>query len=425
MNGKSLPSPFYTGVMSAPSAPIYLDNHATTRLDPRVLEAILPWLTDHYGNAGSVTHELGREARAAVEAARETFAAAIGGTASEIVFTGGATESNNLALLGSARRWKNLAKGGDAGGHIVTVATEHDAVLDPIEHLERQGVAVTRLAVEPQGAGGVPGRIRLDDLAAALRPDTFLVSVMLANNEIGVVQDIPAIADLVHANGKGTLLHVDCAQAIGRMAVDINALGADLASFSAHKFHGPKGMGSLWLRRRGRVVRVEPLVYGGGQERGMRSGTLDVPGIVGMAEAARLAVAGLQEETARMRQLRDQLWGRLAASVAGITLNGPPLDTIAAGQSVRLVNNLNVCVPGVDGQTLLTTLSAEGLAVSSGSACSSEHPRPSHVLLALGLDEDQARASLRFGLSRFTLAPEIDTAAERIAAGVARLRAMS
>jgi cysteine desulfurase len=211
--------------MAAPPPPIYLDNHATTRLDPRVLEAMLPWLTDHYGNAGSVTHELGREARAAVEAARESFASAIGGTASEIVFTGGATESNNLALLGSARRWKALAKSGDAGGHIVTVATEHDAVLDPVEHLERQGVAVTRLAVEPQvstgvSANGIPGRIRLDDLAATLRPDTFLVSVMLANNEIGVVQDIPAIADLVHGNGKAALLHVDCAQAIGRMAVE-------------------------------------------------------------------------------------------------------------------------------------------------------------------------------------------------------------
>jgi len=416
--------------MAAPSPPIYLDNHATTRLDPRVLEVMLPWLTDHYGNAGSVTHELGREARAAVDAARETFAAAIGGTASEIVFTGGATESNNLALLGSARRWKSRVKSGDGSGHVITVATEHDAVLDPLDHLERQGVAVTRLAVVPQSAAGnasdgIPGRIRLEDLEAAMRPDTFLVSVMLANNEIGVVQDIPTIADLVHANGKGTLLHVDCAQAIGRMAVDINALGADLASFSAHKFHGPKGMGALWLRRRGHVVRVEPLVYGGGQERGMRSGTLDVPGIVGMAEAARLAVAGLPEETARMRELRDRLWERLTRNVAGLTLNGPPLDVAADGQATRLVNNLNVCVSGVDGQTLLATLSAEGLAVSSGSACSSEQPRPSHVLLALGLDEDQARASLRFGVSRFTTHEEIDIAAERIAAGVARLMSLS
>jgi cysteine desulfurase len=414
--------------MAFPSTPIYLDNHATTRLDPRVLEAMLPWLTDHYGNAGSVTHDLGREARAAVDSAREMFAAAIGGTASEIVFTGGATESNNLALLGSARRWRNREQGGVGSGHVVTVATEHDAVLDPCDHLERQGVAVTRLAVDPQAASGssidaLPGRMRLDELQTALRSDTFLVSVMLANNEIGVVQDIPAIAEIVHA--RGTLLHVDCAQAIGRMAVDIHALGADLASFSAHKFHGPTGMGALWLRRRGRVVRVEPLVYGGGQERGMRSGTLNVPGIVGMAEAARLAVAGLPEETVRMRQLRDRLWERLAASVAGIALNGPPLDAVASGQPVRLVNNLNLRVPGVDGQTLLATLSAEGLAVSSGSACSSEHPRPSHVLMALGLDEDQARASLRFGLSRFTTPDEIDTASERIAAGVARLRSLA
>jgi cysteine desulfurase len=403
---------------------IYLDNHATTMLDPRVLEAMIPWLTDRYGNAGSVTHDMGREAREAVEAARGTFADAIAADPREIVFTGGATESTNLAILGTAARHARLETADGFPGHIVTLATEHHAVLDPVEHLEREGTKVTRLPVMSQhDAAGVPGRIRLADLEAALRPDTFLVSVLLANNEIGVVQDVATIAELVHA--AGAILHVDCAQAVGRMAVDINALGADLASFSSHKFHGPKGMGALWLRRRGRVVRVEPLVYGGGQERGMRSGTLDVPGIVGMAEAARLAVAGLPEEAARMRQLRDRLWDRLAREVAGITLNGPPLDAAAAGQPVRLVNNLNVCVPGVDGQTLLTTLSAEELAVSSGSACSSEHPRPSHVLLALGLDEDQARASLRFGLSRFTTAAEIDAAADRIAAGVARLRALS
>jgi len=209
------------------------------------------------------------------------------------------------------------------------------------------------------------------------------------------------------------------------MAVDVAALGADLASFSAHKFHGPKGVGALWLRRRGRVVRVEPLVYGGGQERGMRSGTLDVPGIVGMAEAARLAVATLPAEMAVMRDLRDRLWVGLAAGVEGLLLNGPPLDASAGGRPVRLVNNLNVGVPGVDGHSLLATLSAEGLAVSSGSACSSEHPRPSHVLAALGLDEDRARASLRFGLSRFTTAAEIDGAAATIGRGVRRLRGLA
>lgn len=389
---------------------IYLDNHSTTRLDPRVLEAMLPWLTDHYGNAGSVTHEMGREARAAVDAARETFAAAIGATPREIVFTSGATESVNLAILGLAARREN------SRGHVVTVATEHHAVLDPVAHLERGGTEVTRLSVVPQSDAAAAGRIRIEELEAALRPDTFLVSVMLANNEIGVVQDIPAIAALVHE--RGAVLHVDCAQGVGRLPVNVDQLGADLASFSAHKFHGPKGAGALYVRRRGRVVRIDPLVHGGGQERGMRSGTLDVPGIVGLAEAARLAVAEMELHVAGMRELRDRLWQRLSAGVDGIAINGPALGDPA----VRLVNNLNVRVPGVDGQSLLATLAGEGLAVSSGSACSSESPRPSHVLLALGLDEDQARASLRFGLSRFTTAEEVDRAAAIIAAGVARLR---
>jgi len=384
---------------------IYLDNHSTTRLDPRVLEAMLPWLTDHYGNAGSVTHEMGREARAAVDAARDTLAAAIGAGPREIVFTSGATESDNLAILGLAARAPADRR------HVVTVATEHHAVLDPVGHLERTGFQVTRLAVEPG-----TGRVAPDAVAAALRPDTSLVSVMLANNEIGVVQDIAALAERVHA--RGTVLHVDCAQAIGRMPVAVDTLGADLASFSAHKFHGPKGAGFLYVRRRDRVARIAPLVFGGGQERGLRSGTLDVPGIVGMAEAARLAVEGLASEASRQRGLRDRLWTLLHRDIPGIALNGPPLDDPA----VRLVNNLNVRIPGVDGQSLLATLSAAGLALSSGSACSSEHPRPSHVLLAIGLTDDEARASLRFGLSRFTTGAEIDEAALRIAAGVAKLR---
>ena len=409
--------------MTEPLRTIYLDNHATTRLDPLVLEAMLPWLTDHYGNAGSATHEMGREARAAVDAARETFADAIEADPREIVFTGGATESNNLAILGAAARQRRLTAAGDPPGHVVTVTTEHHAVLDPVEHLEREGFAVTRLPVVPQGGDGVPGRIRLADLEAALRPGTFLVSVMLANNETGVVQDVATIAELVHA--AGAILHVDAAQALGRVAVDVDAMGIDLASFSAHKFHGPKGSGALFVRRRGRMVRVEPLVFGGGQERGLRSGTLDVPGIVGLAEAARLADAGLDAEVPRTRILRDRLWESLAAHVTGIEVNGPALDaTDDRGRAVRLANNLNVRVPGVDGQSLLATLAAEGLAVSSGSACSSENPRPSHVLGALGLDDDQARASLRFGLSRFTTHDDVDEAADRIACGIARLRAL-
>ena len=402
-------------------ATIYLDNHATTRLDPRVLEEMLPWLTDRYGNAGSATHEMGREARAAVEAAREEFAATIGSTAREIVFTSGATESANLAILGTAARAESS---GRADGHVVTLLTEHHAVLDPLDHLERMGVAVTRLPVGRQDApADAAGRISLATLEETLRPDTFLVSVLLANNEIGVVQDVAAIAAVVH--DRGALLHVDCAQALGRMPLDVDAIDADLASFSAHKCHGPKGVGALYVRRRGRAVRVAPLVFGGGQERGMRSGTLDVPGIVGLAAAARLARDEGQADAARMRVLRDRLWEGLAARVPGLALNGPALDAVdAAGRPLRLVNNLNVRVPGVDGQTLLATLADAGLALSSGSACSSESPRPSHVLLALGLDDDEARASLRFGLSRFTTATEIDTAVERIAAGVERLRAL-
>ena len=402
-------------------ATIYLDNHATTRLDPRVLEDMLPWLTDRYGNAGSATHEMGREARAAVEGAREEFAATIGATAREIVFTSGATESANLAILGTAARAESS---GRADGHVVTLLTEHHAVLDPLDHLERMGVAVTRLPVGRQDApADAAGRISLATLEETLRPDTFLVSVLLANNEIGVVQDVAAIAAVVH--DRGALLHVDCAQALGRMPLDVDAIDADLASFSAHKCHGPKGVGALYVRRRGRAVRVAPLVFGGGQERGMRSGTLDVPGIVGLAAAARLARDEGQADAARMRVLRDRLWEGLAARVPGLALNGPALDAVdAAGRPLRLVNNLNVRVPGVDGQTLLATLADAGLALSSGSACSSESPRPSHVLLALGLDDDEARASLRFGLSRFTTATEIDTAVERIAAGVERLRAL-
>lgn len=386
---------------------IYLDNHSTTRLDSRVLEAMMPWLTEHYGNAGSATHEMGREARAAADRSREILASAIGATPREVVFTSGATESNNLAIIGFAARAPSDRR------HVVTVVTEHHAVLDPLEHLERTGFAVTRLAVDPG-----TGRVGADAVAAALRPDTCLVSMMLANNEIGVVHDIPAIAARVHA--RGAMLHVDCAQALGRLPVAVDALGADLASFSAHKFHGPKGAGFLYVRRRERVVRIDPLVFGGGQERGMRSGTLDVPGIVGMAEAARLAVEELATEPTRLRGLRDRLWILLQRDIPGIALNGPPL----ADPAVRLANNLNVRIPGVDGQSLLATLSADGLALSSGSACSSEQPRPSHVLLAIGLTEDEARASLRFGLSRFTTEAEIDEAVRRIAAGVAKLRAL-
>lgn len=400
--------------------PTYLDNHATTRLDPRVLEAMLPWLTERYGNAGSATHAMGRDARDAVDASRARMAAAVGADPREIVFTSGATEAINLALQGAASR-HGMKEG--RPGRILTLATEHPAVLDTLDHLARRGFAVDRLPVVPQTRPGLSGSILPATIGEAWDDDTFLVSVLLAHNEIGVVQDVRGIAEIVRA--RGGLLHVDASQALGRMSVDVEALGADLASFSAHKFHGPKGTGALWIRRRGRPVRIDPLVFGGGQERGLRSGTHDVPGVVGMATAAGIAAAELAADTARMRRLRDRLMKHLSAGIEGLVLNGPPLDGILPdGTPLRLVNNLNVRVPGVDGQTLLATLDAEGLAVSSGSACSSEQPRPSHVLLALGLDEDQARSSLRFGLSRFTTEDEIDTAARLVVDGAARLRSL-
>lgn len=384
---------------------IYLDNHATTRLDPQVLEAMLPWLTDHYGNAGSGTHALGLEAREAVETARQQVAAAIAATPRELVFTSGATESINLALVGAASR--------RPGGRIVVVATEHAAVLDTAAHLERQGWPVTRLPVASQAAD-CPGLIDCEQLAAVVDEQTVLVSVMLANNEIGVLQPLADVAAIVH--DRGALLHVDCAQAIGNGAVDVDAIGADLASFSGHKCHGPKGVGALYVRRRERLVRLDPQFFGGGQERGVRSGTLNVPGIVGMGKACERAVAGLPAVPAAVAALRDRLWQRLADAVPGLRLNGPALQS-----DLRLPNNLNIQLPQLDGGTLLAELSRHGVAASAGSACSSEHPRPSHVLLALGLTDEEARCSIRLGLSRFSTAAEIEQAADCMAAAVERL----
>jgi cysteine desulfurase len=384
---------------------IYLDNHATTRLDPLVLEAMLPWLTNHYGNAGSGTHDLGLEARAVVETARHQVAAAVGATPREIVFTSGATESVNLALLGAASR--------RPGGRLVVVATEHAAVLDTADQLERQGWPLTRLPVAGRDSD-CPGLIDLDRLANEVDDQTVVVSVMLANNEIGLIQPLADVAAIVRRHG--ALLHVDCAQAIGNLAVDVDSLDADLASFSAHKCHGPKGVGALYVRRRQRLVRLDPQTFGGGQERGLRSGTLNVPGIVGMGRACELATAGVPNTPIAVAALRDRLWQRLAEQVPGLRLNGPPLTP---GQ--RLPNNLHIEFPGIDGGTLLAELSRAGVAASAGSACSSEHPRPSHVLLAIGLSEEEARRSLRFGLSRLTTEAEIDRAAEAITGAFNRL----
>ncbi len=387
------------------NAPVYLDNHATTRLDPDVFESMIPWFTDNYGNAGSGTHVMGTAARDAVESARRRVADAVGATAREIVFTSGATESVNLAIAGVVSR--------QPSGQCVVPVTEHVAVLDVVDQLERKGLSVCRVPVAAKDTE-TPGALDLNLLDEMIGAGTSLVSVMFANNEIGTVHPISAIADIVHSHG--ALLHVDCAQAIGNCSIDVTTIGADLASFSAHKCHGPKGVGALYVRRQQRIVRINPQVFGGGQERGLRSGTLNVPGIVGMGHACELASKRLDVSLEHMTTLRAKLWDLLVDAIPGIELNGPPFD-----RGMRLPNNLNVLMPGIDGSTLLAELSRIGVAASAGSACSSEQPRPSHVLLALGLSEEEVRQSVRFGLSRMTTSEEIQSASERLQAAVQSL----
>ena len=388
------------------NTPVYLDNHSTTRVDPDVLESMIPWFTDHYGNAGSGTHVMGTAARDAVELARQRVADAVGATTREIIFTSGATESVNLAIAGAVSR--------QPSGQCVVAETEHVAVLDVVDQLERQGLSVRRVPVAAKDAEA-PGALDLDLLDEIVGSGTTLVSIMFANNEIGTVHPISAIADIVHSHG--ALLHVDCAQAIGNCLIDVTEMGADLASFSAHKCHGPKGVGALYVRRQQRIVRINPQVFGGGQERGLRSGTLNVPGLVGMGRACELASKCLDVSAKHMTTLRGKFWNLLVDAIPGIRLNGPPLDS-----GVRLPNNLNVLIPGIDGSTLLAELSRIGIAASAGSACSSEQPKPSHVLVALGLSEEEVRQSIRFGLSRMTTLTEIQLASERLQAAVQSLR---
>lgn len=388
---------------------IYLDNHATTRVDPRVLATMLPYFSEEFGNAGSNSHAFGRQAREAVNAAREMIAASIGAAPSEVVFTSGATESNNLALRGIAERTRRR------GNHIVSVQTEHKAVLDPLARLARRGFEVTLLPVE-SWTSPTAGRIDLDQLATALRDDTCLVSVMFANNEIGVLQPIGEIAALCRA--RGIAFHTDATQAVGKVPIDVAALGVDLLSFSAHKFYGPKGIGALYVRRSSPPVRIEPQIDGGGQEHGLRSGTLNVPGVIGFATALGLCQQELGAETERLRGLRNKLYEGLCSVVSGVSLNGPSLDDLAS----RLANNLNCTFAGVDGEALM--LRMKTLAVSSGSACTSTNPEPSHVLRALGRSVDDTRSSLRFGLGRFTTATDIDQAVVAVGRGVQELRAL-
>ncbi len=376
---------------------IYLDHHATTPLDARVLDAMLPYFREHYGNASSRSHGFGRQAAAAVEEARERVAQAIGARYSEIVFSSGATESNALAIMGLARL--------QPGTHLVTTAIEHRSVLDTCRRLEREG---WRLSVVPVDTHG---RVDAREVARAMRPDTALVSVMAANNEIGTVQALAEIGAVVARSR--ALFHVDATQAIGRMALDVETLGIDLLSLSAHKIYGPKGVGALYVRRRPQRVALQPLVEGGGQENGLRPGTLNVPAIVGLGHACDLAMASMEEETARLRALRERLLARLRAGLDGLTVHGHPEQ--------RLAGNLSLGIDGVAADALL--LGLPELALSAGAACSTGSVKPSHVLEAIGASGGGTRAALRFGIGRFNTAPEIDRAAQLLIERVSELRA--
>lgn len=377
--------------------PIYLDHHSTTPVDPRVLDAMLPFFREHYGNASSRGHVFGRTAAAAVEDARERVAQAIGARYSGIVFTAGATESNALAIRGSALR--------RPGAHLVTTAIEHRSVLDTCRRLEAEGWSLTVVPVDRFG------RVDPQEVRRALRPDTLLVSVMAANNEIGTLQPIARIGAVVRDHG--ALFHVDATQALGRVPLDVDAASIDLLSLSAHKFYGPKGVGALYVRKRPRKVEPMPLVEGGGQENGLRPGTLNVPGIVGMGLACELSVRDMDEENARLRSLRDRLFSALARGIDGLALNGHPDD--------RLAGNLNVGIDGVEADALLLGLAE--VAVSAGAACSTGSAKPSHVLAAIGAAGGAARAALRFGIGRFNTAEEIDRAARLVVERVQGLRA--
>jgi cysteine desulfurase len=378
--------------------PIYLDAHATTPVDERVLAAMLPYFAERFGNAASKQHVYGWEAEAAVEGARSDVATLVGASSREIVFTSGATESINLAL-------KGVAEGSNGGGReIITVATEHRAVLDTCRTLERRGWTVRILPVDRYG------RIALEELSAALTERTVLVSVMLANNEIGTMQDLRAISRLCRA--RGVLLHSDATQAVGNIPVDVNVLGVDLMSFSAHKMYGPKGTGALYVRETSPRMRIQAQIDGGGHERGLRSGTSNVPAIVGFGSAARIAREYLAHEPPRVRDLRNQFVALMEALLGDVIVNGHP--------EFRLPNNANLTFPGTRADGLMMDM--KDVAVSAGSACSSSAPEPSHVLRAIGLRSELARATLRFGLGRFTTEEDVVYAAGRVAEVVQQQR---
>ncbi len=381
------------------TTPVYLDHHATTPVDPRVLAVLERAQRDHFGNPASAGHAFGWAASRLVEDAREQTAALVGGTAREIIFTSGATESNNLAVLGVA----GIHGGGH--GHMVTTCLEHEAVRGPVAEFARRGGRVT--VVE----AGTDGRVTEAEIEAAIEPDTILVSVMAAQNEIGTLQPVAGIGAI--CKEQGVLFHSDAAQAVGRVPMDVMAMGIDLLSLSSHKIYGPKGVGALFVRRRDPRVALAPLMFGGGQERDLRPGTLNVPGIAAFGEACRLATTEMVAEGERLTRLRDGLWTTLSAAVDGVHLNGSLEE--------RLPGNLNVSFEGIRAHRLLGALTV--LAVSSSSACSGTGTKPSAILASIGVPEDLAAASLRIGLGRFTTTEEVDYAADRIIGAVRKLRA--
>jgi cysteine desulfurase len=382
--------------------PIYLDNHATTPLDPRVLEAMLPYFTQNFGNAASRTHAFGWHAEAAVDDARDTIARLIGAdSGKEVVFTSGATESDNLAIKGVAEYY------GEKGKHIITTVIEHKAVLDSCKRLEKEGFEVTYVGVGPSGV------VDPNDIAKAITDKTILVSVMLANNEVGTIQPIGEIGKLTRA--RGVLFHVDAVQGIGKTPFDVRSMNVDLASLSAHKIYGPKGVGALYVRRSRPRVRLGAQMDGGGHERGNRSGTLNVPGIVGFAKACELLEREGTAETERIRSLRDRLFQKITQALPHVIVNG--------SLEHRLPGNLNISFACVEGEGLMMAI--KDVAVSSGSACTSASLEPSYVLRSMGLDEADAHSSIRFGIGRFNTEEEIDYVADLVIGKVRKLRDMS
>ena len=381
--------------------PIYLDYHSTTPVDPEVFRTMAPYFTEIFGNAASRNHEFGWAAESGVENARSQVAALIGASDKEIIFTSGATESNNLALLGVAEMYA------EKGNHIITSTIEHKAILDTCQYLERKGFQITFLEVDKFGM------VSPESVRAAITDKTILVSIMAANNEIGTINPISEIGLL--CKEKGVIFHTDAVQAVGKIEVDVQKMGIDLLSMTGHKIYGPKGVGALYVRRKGPRVRVSPILHGGGHERGMRSGTLNVPGIVGFGKACEVAKHNLATEMPRIKRLRDKMWTAIQKNLDEVYLNGHPTE--------RLPNNLNVSFAYVEGESLM--MGMKELAVSSGSACTSASLEPSYVLKAIGVGEDLAHTSIRFSLGRFATEEEVDFAITKVLSTVKKLRDLS